>query len=187
MLKNHQETLEKEHQPEAIAVRLNQQPKTQNVSDAILGAIDGCVTTFAIVAGAIGAGFSASVALILGFANLFADGFSMAISNYEANKAQSEFIANVRKTEEEHIQKVPEGEKEEIRQIFQRKGFEGETLEKIVTTITQNTTLWVDTMLMEEHGIQPQNSSAIKAAVTTFTAFVLVGAVPLIPFLITAS
>lgn len=185
MSKIHQETLEQEHQPEAIALRLSQQPKTQNISDAILGAIDGCVTTFAIVSGAIGAGFSASVALILGFANLLADGFSMAVSNYEANKAQSEFIDKVRKTEEEHIKKVPEGEREEIRQIFQRKGFEGETLEKIVTTITQNTSLWIDTMLIEEHGIQPQTPSAIKAAITTFTAFVLVGAVPLMPFLIT--
>ncbi|MDX1351629.1 MAG: VIT1/CCC1 transporter family protein [Thiomicrorhabdus sp.] len=179
-----QESLEFEHQPEAIAQRLNSPKKTQNISDAILGAIDGCVTTFAIVAGAIGAGFSASVALILGFANLFADGFSMAVSNYEANKAQQEFVESVRKTETEHIQRIPKGEREEIRQIFKRKGFEGETLEKIVQTITQNQNLWIETMMLEEHGIQSHTPSAVRAALTTFSAFLLVGAIPLLPFLI---
>mgnify|MGYP007061370048 CR=1 FL=1 len=53
-------------------VRVQVQPRY--VADAVLGAIDGCVTTtFAVVAGAVGAGFSASVALIMGFANLLAE------------------------------------------------------------------------------------------------------------------
>ncbi|WP_040725421.1 VIT1/CCC1 transporter family protein [Thiomicrorhabdus sp. Kp2] len=186
MKKSPLEDLELEHLPEVIAQRLDAPQKTQNISDAVLGAIDGCVTTFAIIAGAIGAGFSASVALILGFANLFADGFSMAVSNYEANKAQQEFIESVRKTEAEHIQKIPKGEREEIRQIFQRKGFEGDVLEKIVNTITQNKNLWIDTMLLEEHGLQIQTQNPIKAALTTFGAFLLVGAIPLIPFFISA-
>ena len=186
MKKSPLEELELEHLPEVIAQRLDAPQKTQNISDAVLGAIDGCVTTFAIIAGAIGAGFSASVALILGFANLFADGFSMAVSNYEANKAQKEFIESVRKTEAEHIQKIPKGEREEIRQIFQRKGFEGDVLEKIVSTITQNKNLWIDTMLLEEHGLQIQTQNPIKAALTTFGAFLLVGAIPLIPFFISA-
>ena len=181
-----QTTLEFEHLPEVIAQRLDAPNKTQNISDAVLGAIDGCVTTFAIIAGAVGAGFPASVALILGFANLFADGFSMAISNYEANKAQQEFVESVRKTEAEHIQKIPEGEREEIRQIFQRKGFNGEILETIVNTITQNKTLWIDTMLLEEHGLQPEAQNPIKAALITFASFLFVGAIPLIPFFISA-
>lgn len=58
--------------------------------DAILGAIDGCITTFAIVAGATGAGFSNTVSIILGTANLLADGFSMAISNFHATKSQGD-------------------------------------------------------------------------------------------------
>ncbi|WP_321322950.1 VIT1/CCC1 transporter family protein [Thiomicrorhabdus sp.] len=184
MKKSPQERLEFEHRPEVIAKRLNSPQKTQNISDAVLGAIDGCVTTFAIIAGTIGAGFSATTALILGFANLFADGFSMAVSNYEANKAQQDFVESVRQTEAKHIQQIPEGEREEIRQIFQRKGFEGQTLEKIVQTITQNKTLWIDTMMIEEHGIQTQAPEPIKAALTTFAAFLVVGAIPLIPFLI---
>jgi VIT1/CCC1 family predicted Fe2+/Mn2+ transporter len=101
--------LRRDHRPEAIQQRLSQTAKSQNISDAVLGGIDGCITTFAVVSGAVGAGFSSSVALVLGFANLVADGFSMAVSNYESIKAQREFIEEIRRTEEDHIDRIPEG------------------------------------------------------------------------------
>lgn len=53
----------------------------------VYGGTDGVVTTFAVVAGSIGASLSPAVVLILGFANLLADGFSMAISNYLSIKS----------------------------------------------------------------------------------------------------
>ena len=64
------------------------------LAEFIYGGIDGTVTTFAIVAGAVGASLSPAIILILGFANLFADGFSMAISNYLSNKSQSDLYSN---------------------------------------------------------------------------------------------
>jgi VIT1/CCC1 family predicted Fe2+/Mn2+ transporter len=98
MLKSSNEELIQEHQAETIKKRLQQLPKSQNISDAILGGIDGCVTTFAVVSGTIGAGLPSTIAVILGFANLLADGFSMGISDYEAQKAELEYIASVRQT-----------------------------------------------------------------------------------------
>ena len=183
MKKNNLEKLYKEHRPEAIKQRLTKTAKSQNISDAVLGGIDGCITTFAVVSGAVGAGLSASIALVLGFANLFADGFSMAISNYESIKAKWEFAEDIRRTEEEHIDQIPAGEREEIRQIFQNKGFEGGVLEKIVETISQDRRLWVETMLTEEHGLQKIGPSPWKSAVVTFIAFLVIGAMPLMPFL----
>jgi len=176
------EELYREHQPEAIEKRLNATSKPQNISDAVLGGIDGCITTFAVVSGAVGAGFPASVALILGFANLLADGFSMAVSNYEAIKAQREFLEEARRTEEEHIDLVPAGELEEIRQLFHRKGFSGDILETIVATISQDRQLWIETMLTEEHGLQKMNISPWKSAAVTLCTFLVAGAVPLLPF-----
>ncbi len=148
------EKLCEDHRPEAIRKRLTTTASSQVISDAVLGGIDGCITTFAIVAGTLGAGLPAPIALVLGFANLLADGFSMAVSNYESVKAQREFAEDVRRTEGEHIDRIPEGEREEIRQIFRNKGFEGQVLEKIVDTISQDRQLWIDTMLTEEHGLQ---------------------------------
>ena len=54
----------------------------------VYGAIDGSVTTFAVVAGAAGAKLSSTVIIILGFANLVADGFSMGASAYLAKKSE---------------------------------------------------------------------------------------------------
>jgi len=181
MKKTSLETLHRQHQPAAIEQRLDQPLQPRYVADAVLGAIDGCVTTFAVVAGAVGAGFSASVALIMGFANLLADGFSMAVSNYEAVKSLHEFRETARTTEEEHIARVPEGEREEVRQIFARKGFSGETLDRIVTTICQDRQLWVETMLSEEYGLQQAPPAPLVSAAVTFATFLLAGSLPLLP------
>lgn len=176
--------LEAEHRPAAIRSRLDGIQQHSYVGDAVLGGIDGCVTTFAVVAGAVGGGFPAVVAIVLGFANLLADGFSMAVSNYQNTKSQREFVEEARRTEERHIEQIPEGEREEIRQIFARKGFADETLDRIVDVITQDRQLWVNTMLTEELGLQIDGPSPLRAAAATFLAFFVVGVIPLIPFLV---
>jgi VIT1/CCC1 family predicted Fe2+/Mn2+ transporter len=181
--KNIQELMDN-HRPDAINERLKTKPKQSILSDAVLGGIDGCVTTFAVVTGAIGAHFPSSVALILGLANLIADAFSMAISNYESIKAQVDFNNNIRRIESEHIEHVPYGEREEIRQIYMQKGFEGEVLEQIIDTITKDKQLWIDTMLTEEYGLQKIDQNPVKSAASTFTAFIIVGIMPLTPFLV---
>jgi VIT1/CCC1 family predicted Fe2+/Mn2+ transporter len=178
------ENLSREHLPEAIKARLNSPVRQNLVSDAVLGGIDGCVTTFSVVSGVVGAGFSPVVALVLGLANLIADGFSMAVSNYESIRADEEFIHSIRISEQAHIALIPQGEREEIRQIFRQKGFSGDVLETIVDTICADPDLWVDTMLTEEHGLQKTSRNPVKAAITTFGAFIFVGSIPLVPFLV---
>lgn len=181
-----QHSLIDEHRPDAIKQRLHHTTSSKNRSAATLGGIDGCITTFAIVSGAAGAGLSAPIALVLGFANLLADGFSMAVSQYESIKTENATIDSVRENEARHIEQIPQGEREEVRQIFQQKGFSGVTLETIVDTISGNKRLWIDTMLREEHGLQPGANNALLPASITFIAFILLGALPLIPFMVSA-
>jgi VIT1/CCC1 family predicted Fe2+/Mn2+ transporter len=182
--RNSHDSLLKEHDPEAIRLRLNHKAGSSVIGDAVLGGIDGCITTLAVVLGSIGAGFSTSVALVLGVANLLADGFSMAVSNFESIRAQQDFVESVRAVEKEHIDKIPLGEREELRQIFQRKGFTGHSLETIVATISSDRNLWIDTMLTEEYGLQKAVPHPYKSALVTFCAFVLIGSAPLLPFMI---
>lgn len=176
--------LELQHSPGAIRDRLAEPPGPSYLRDFIYGAIDGAVTTFAIVAGAAGANLADSVVVILGLANLFADGFSMAVSNYLAIHAQRDERDLARATEELHIREVPEGEREEIRQIYRAKGFEGEDLERAVAVITGDHDRWVQTMMSEELGFGNDIESPLRAAVATFVAFVVVGALPLVVFLL---
>jgi len=176
--------LHAQHEAAAIEARLAAARQNSYLGDAVLGAIDGCVTTFAVVAGAAGAGLSAGVAIILGFANLLADGFSMAASNYQRAKSEHELLAKARATEELHVREVPDGEREEVRQIFAAKGFSGDTLEEIVRGITQDKRLWVDTMLTEELGLRLDLPSPWVAALTTFAGFCVAGLLPLLPYLL---
>ena len=176
-------TLEHDHSQEAIAQRLTSGPSASYLRDWIYGGIDGAVTTFAVVAGATGAALPASVVLILGFANLLADGFSMAAANYAGSKAESEDYQRLRRVEERHIRLAPEGEREEIRQIFAAKGYAGSDLEQLVSLISSRREVWIETMLAGEYGVSDGHRQPMAAALATFTAFVLCGLVPLVPFL----
>ncbi len=170
------------HHPHLIAKRLADGPDSIYLKEFIYGAVDGAITTFAIVAGVAGAGMSAGVIIILGFANLLADGFSMAVSNFLGTRAENQHRVKVRQMELDEIEKFPEGEAEEVRQIFAMKGFEGQLLEDAVEVITSDNEKWIDTMLQEEHGMSLQAHNAFKAGLATFVAFCLVGFVPLITY-----
>ena len=178
--------LESVHTPEAIRARLSGGMRHSYLRDFIYGAVDGAVTTFAVVSGVAGAQLSSGIVIILGAANLVADGFSMAVSNYLGTRADRELREMARLMEERHIDTVPEGEREEVRQIFAAKGFKGEELENVVRVITSNREEWINTMLKEELGFPARDPSPIKAAVATWFAFILVGMLPLIAFLVQA-
>jgi len=152
--------------------------------DFIYGSIDGAVTTFAIVAGVVGADLSPIIILILGFANLFADGFAMAAANFQASKARNEFIQMKRKQEEWEIDNLEDQEKEEIREIYREKGFKDELLEEVVRTITSRRKVWIDTMMKEELGLIEDEKAPIDSSVSTFVGFNVIGIIPLIPFII---
>ncbi|MGI8724992.1 MAG: VIT1/CCC1 transporter family protein [Methyloceanibacter sp.] len=112
-----------------------------------------------MVAGVVGAELSTKALVILGVANLLADGFSMAAANYSGTTAEIEEYEQLRHMEERHVEYAPEGDREEIRQIFKAKGFEGHALESAVDVITAERGHWIKTMMTEEHGLPPVSRS----------------------------
>jgi vacuolar iron transporter family protein len=181
-----QRALSADHTPAAIRARLSTPRHPGYLRDFVYGAIDGTITTFAVVSGVAGAGLSHRVVIILGLANLLADGFSMAVGNYLSTRAENQHRERARVEEQRHIAMVPEGEREEIRQIYAAKGFTGGDLDRVVAVITADRDRWVDTMLSEELGYPPSPARPLRAALATFGAFVLVGFLPVAVFVVDA-
>lgn len=157
------------------------------IKDLVYGANDGIITTFAVVAGVAGSGLQPEVVVILGFANLVGDGISMAIGNYLGTKSERDYQRHQRHVEEWEVEHVPEEEREEVRQIYRKKGFSGEVLERAVTVVTSDKERWVNEMMAGELGIIDDGQDPmrpVRNALATFIAFVIAGFLPLVPYVL---
>jgi len=149
------------------------------LGEFVYGGMDGSVTTFAVVSGAVGAGLESSIIIILGFANLLADGFAMSVGAYLSTQSQKHNYEKHEAVEYWEVDNLPEREKEEIRDIFRAKGFEGELLEQVVKVITADKKRWVDVMMKEELEMIKEPRSAWKIGAVTYASFILIGIIPL--------
>ncbi len=154
------------------------------LSEFVYGGIDGSITTFAVVAGGVGANLDTSIILIMGFANLLADGLSMSIGAYLSAKSEKDNYEKHRAQEYWEVENVPELEREEIRDIYRSKGFSGELLEQVVTVICSDEDCWVDTMMKEELEMIDTHKSAFSIGLVTFVSFIILGIIPLFIYVV---
>ena len=153
------------------------------LGEFVYGGIDGAVTTFAVVAGGFGADLDSGIIIILGFANLLADGFSMSVGAFLSAKSNQENYKKHEAIEYWEIENLPDIEREEIVDIYKAKGFKGELLEKVVDQITSNKDLWVAEMMKDELNLMEETKSPFKIGLATFISFILVGFIPLLVYL----
>ena len=149
------------------------------IAEFVYGSIDGVITTFAVVAGSAGAELAVPIVLILGFANLIADGFAMSVGSYFSAKSENESYEKHKAVEYWEIENLRDKEVEEIREIYEAKGFEGDLLKQVVDVITSDDEVWVDTMMKEELEMIKDDRPPWKRGLVTFIAFNLVGFIPL--------
>ena len=154
------------------------------LGDLVYGANDGIITTFAVIAGAAGAALPTGVIVILGLANLIADGISMGLSNYLAIRSRISFQKKQRKIEEDEVRDFPDKELEEMRVIIRRWGIGEDKVESALADITGDKKRWVDIMMRDELNIfEDAIEFPWKHGFMTFVAFLIGGALPLIPYI----
>ncbi len=164
-------------------LRVDPHRRGASVSNVILGAQDGIVNVLGVLLGVAAASASARVVLAAGVATAFAESISMAAVAYTSTLAQADVYRSEREREYRHVREVPALERAEVRELYERKGFRGELLDRIVATITADPDVWVAVMMAEEHGLAPMNRrQAFQASAVVGIAALVGSLVPVVPF-----
>ena len=151
--------------------------------DIILGGQDGLVNVLGIVLGLAVASQDLRIILAGGLAATFAESVSMAAVAFTSRRAEQSYYESEYEREKMEIKEVPEEEREEIREIYRKKGFSGELLEQVTEKITSNEEVWLDEMMKFELGLQPvETKHALSSGVVVGLAALVGSIIPLIPF-----
>ena len=174
------------HDPERIARAAAEEhggTGSQYIGDLVYGGLDGIITTFAVVSGVAGADLGTGVVLILGLANLLADGFSMATGAFLSSKSEKEYYDKEREREMWEVEHFPEGERAELCEIYRRQGYSKEEARQLVEIKSREKERWVDAMMVEELGLVKDERNPLLNGLATLAAFIVAGSVPLLVYL----
>jgi VIT1/CCC1 family predicted Fe2+/Mn2+ transporter len=178
---------QKAHQKKAIANAAKEAhggAGSQYIGNMVLGGLDGIITTFAVVSGVAGANLGANVVMIMGVANLLADGLSMAIGAFLSEKSVNEYYSNEKRREIWEVENYPEGERLELKEIYKSQGYPDSDVAKLVEIKTANKKRWVETMMVEELGLLADEKKPLTGSAITFASFVVAGSLPLLSYLV---
>ena len=165
--------------------RLDPHRGASALSDVILGGQDGLVNVLGVILGVAAATADTRIVLVAGLAATFAESVSMGAVAYTSTLADADFYESEREREYRHIEAAPTLERDEVRGIYQNKGFSGELLDRIVDTITHDKDVWVAVMMAEEHQLAPvDRHTALRSAVVVGAAAIVGSLVPLLPFVL---
>jgi vacuolar iron transporter family protein len=161
--------------------------QTNWLRDVILGGQDGLVNILGIELGVVAAGGSTSILITTGLAAAITESISMGAVAYTSSISERDYYLAQQAREKQEIETVPEQEREEIRDIYALKGFQGELLDAVVTTITANRETWLSSMMDEELHLERVETPVILRSAAVVTIATLIGhLIPLIPFFIFA-
>jgi VIT1/CCC1 family predicted Fe2+/Mn2+ transporter len=150
----------------------------------VFGTSDGLVTVLAFVAGVSATLASRRLVLLAGLAEMFAGAVSMGLGAFLGTRAEKDWYERERQREEMEVSKVPHLEREELRDIYRKKGLTGETLEAVVEALSANEKRWVDVMMAEELGLAPVEASPTLAGIVVGMSYIVAAAIPLAPYLL---
>jgi len=170
-----------------IKISPSEKHQTENkvtLRDIVLGGQDGLVNVLGLLLGIAVASGDLRIILAGGLAGAFAESISMAAVAYTSTRAQQSMYDSELEKEKKEIKETPEKEKEELRGLYQQKGFSGKLLDDAVERITSDEKVWLAEMMRFELGIEPvETKFAFISSAVVGVAAMIGSLIPLIPFL----
>lgn len=174
------------HSPERIAQAAEEHggAGSQYLGETVYGGLDGIITTFAVVSGVAGAQLGTPIILILGLANLFADGFSMATGAYLSAKSEQEYYRKEWEREAWEVEHFPDGERAELHEVYRKRGYAEDEARQLVEIQSREPRRWMKAMMVDELGMMEDGRNPLLNGLATFVSFIVAGSVPLLIYLL---
>lgn len=156
-----------------------------SIREVVFGLEDGLVSTMGAVAGIAAGTESAHIVVLSGLVIVAVEALSMAAGSYLSNKSHSEMLQKKIDDEREEIETKPEEETEELRVLYRQRGFSEEEIAILVRRVTADKDLWLEEMMAKELRIGGGDlDEARGGALVMGVAYVLGGAVPVLPYML---
>jgi vacuolar iron transporter family protein len=153
------------------------------LKDIVIGMSDGLTVPFALAAGLSGAVDTTSLVVIAGLAEVAAGSIAMGLGGYLAGKTEIDHYNSELRREYDEVERLPEREREEVREFFEELGLSKEVQQKAVDELTKDKHRWVEFMMKHELGLdKPDEKRARKSAFNIGVSYIVGGIVPLLPY-----
>ncbi|MDP4128833.1 MAG: VIT1/CCC1 transporter family protein [Bacteroidota bacterium] len=158
------------------------------IADVVIGMSDGLTVPFALAAGISSAVADNHIVTTAGIAEIIAGSIAMGLGGYLAGKTEQEHYASELTREYDEVEKVPEIEKQEIKDIFNEYGLSPQAQKVIVDELAVDKNKWVGFMMKYELGLEkPDANRARISALTIGVSYIVGGVIPLLPYFFTAT
>ncbi|AFK04675.1 protein of unknown function DUF125 transmembrane [Emticicia oligotrophica DSM 17448] len=158
------------------------------ITDIVIGMSDGLTVPFALAAGLSGAVHTNDIVVTAGIAEIVAGSIAMGLGGYLAGRTEIEHYESELKREYEEVERVPEREKQEVRDVFAEYGLSKHLQDEIADELAKDKKKWVDFMMKFELGLeQPNQHRATKSAATIGISYIIGGLIPLSPYFFTTN
>jgi VIT1/CCC1 family predicted Fe2+/Mn2+ transporter len=155
------------------------------VRDIVIGMADGLTVPFALAAGLSGAVSSSGLVVTAGIAEIVAGSIAMGLGGYLAGRTEVDHYQSELKREYDEVERVPEQEKIEVKQVFAEFGLSHSLQNQIADELAKDKKKWVDFMMRYELGLeQPNANRATKSALTIGLSYIVGGIIPLSPYIV---
>jgi VIT1/CCC1 family predicted Fe2+/Mn2+ transporter len=156
---------------------------SDTIKDIVIGMSDGLTVPFALAAGLSGAITSSGIVVTAGIAEIVAGSIAMGLGGFLAGKTESDHYASELKREYEEVERVPEQEKMEVKEVFAGFGLSAKLQNEIAEEMAKDKDAWVDFMMRYELGLEkPEDNRARQSAITIGLSYIVGGIIPLSPY-----